>query len=151
MTANKESFDEMFSGLREMLGQTTNSKPIPQWVKYVEVKAGDNLDDIIPTAFQMHAAILGKKLEKRIFYYPKIITYNNDFLGDLSSKIPCVYEDAHNRYYLLNDEIFIKDNLYLQSERDSILEIFSLDINLFNYIENLIKFYTDSNEQVATV
>ena len=142
MGADFNQFNEAFDQLKGMFGENPpGEKKTPFWVKYIEVRAGDTLEKIIPTAFQMHAAVTGKKL-----YFENLNLLNKDknnvdeVLEDIQSKIPCIFTE---QYYDFTNLTLLNDDTFCIYIGNISINIYSFNKDTIKYIKDVVKFHSD--------
>lgn len=152
MSADLNSFEELFKNFTNNVAGNPPGQKIPAWVKYVDIKAGDSLDNIIPTAFQMHAAVTGKKLISNSFKINCSSESIQEIQDDVSSKVPIIFSNKTYADYHLNDFTFCR--VHAHHDRDFIsISLYTFDETFSDYLEKNINYHLDKekNGEVETV
>lgn len=149
MTADFGSFNEAFETLRDAFGteEPPGGRKTPVWVKYIDVRAGDSIYDVLRTGFAMHAAVTGKLLMAEGFEEHKVpIKELEEIVEDIASKVPkIISEHKGTRLVLLSDDTFIKINRRSMGDGNCVLEI---EVKTFNkdvltFVKNTIDYHLE--------
>ena len=149
MTADFGNFNEAFEQLKDAFGgdEPPGGRKTPVWVKYVDVKAGDSIYDVLRTGFAMHAAVTGKLLIAENFYQAKVPKKEvEEIIEDLASKVPRIMSDNKGEIQtLLSDDTFIRVRRKSQTDEGFLL---GLEVKTFNkdtltFIKNTIDFHLE--------
>jgi len=148
MTADFGSFNEAFETLRDAFGteEPPGGRKTPVWVKYVDVKAGDTIYDVLRTGFAMHAAVTGKLLIAEGFEEYKVpIKELEEIVEDIASKVPkIIFDHKGGTQVLLSDDTFIKIRKRTQDEEFVLeIEVKTFNKDVLTFIKNTIDYHLE--------
>jgi len=148
MTADFGSFNEAFETLRDAFGteEPPGGRKTPVWVKYIDVRAGDSIYDVLRTGFAMHAAVTGKLLMAEVFEEYKVpIKELEEIVEDIASKVPkIIFDHKGGTQVLLSDDTFIKIRKRTQGEEFVLeIEVKTFNKDVLTFVKNTIDYHLE--------
>lgn len=148
MTADFGSFNEAFETLRDAFGteEPPGGRKTPVWVKYIDVRAGDSIYDVLRTGFAMHAAVTGKLLMAEGFEEHKVpIKELEEIVEDIASKVPkIIFDHKGGTQVLLSDDTFIKVRKRTQDEEFVLeIEVKTFNKDVLTFVKNTIDYHLE--------
>lgn len=148
MTADFGSFNEAFETLRDAFGteEPPGGRKTPVWVKYIDVRAGDSIYDVLRTGFAMHAAVTGKLLMAEGFEEYKVpIKELEEIVEDIASKVPkIIFDHKGGTQVLLSDDTFIKIRKRTQDEEFVLeIEVKTFNKDVLTFVKNTIDYHLE--------
>ena len=143
MTASNFDLNGLTEGLgkfSEMLNGPTSVENMPLWLRYVDIRAGDNIYDIAHTGLSVHACVTGVK------FVSGELKINEKNLKNLEEDLT---ESKKYKFTKINKCFINKDSAvkirYESSERENVfLDINTVNGEFLSYIKNCIDSYGET-------